>query len=213
MLLLFLWILKLHLFDLLLQVQRKQKWHIGFHLIHFFFHFKFHCKVYSQDFILDQNLFLKQIILDLLVPVLSVKLNPLILLATLMVVSNAYSITKHWECWLNLGLSCFCLECSNYPTGGVWGIIPFWLKPLLQSRTSLAWAPSLSKQYLYSHYVLNLCLCLTYALMQLHTHHTLNSKCELVLSPFRATPTLPLRYLVQYEVQYFAKFQYNQKWQ
>lgn len=167
MLLLFPWILKLHSFDLLLWDQRKQTRHIDFHLIHFFilnFITSFITN-YSQDFILDQNLFLKQIILDLLVSELSVKLNPLILLATLMVVSNAYSITKHWQCWLNLGLSCFCLEGSNYPTGGVWGIVQFWLKPLLQSRTSLAWARSLSEHYLYSHYVLNLCLSTS------HTSH------------------------------------------
>ncbi len=158
MLLLFLWILKLHLFDLLLQVQRKQKWHIDFHLINFF-----SLQIIARILYWAKIYFLKQIILDLLVPELSVKLNPLILLATLMVVSNAYSITKHWQCWLNLGLSCFCLECSNYPTGGVWGIVQFWLK--LQSRTSLAGARSLSEHYLYSHYVLNLCLSTS------HTSH------------------------------------------
>lgn len=39
MLLLFPWILKLHLLDLILQDERKQKRHIDFHLINFFFFF------------------------------------------------------------------------------------------------------------------------------------------------------------------------------
>lgn len=42
-----------------------------------------------------------------------------------------------------VGLSCFCQEDINYPTGGLWRIVQFGSESLLQSRTSLAWACSL----------------------------------------------------------------------